>query len=98
MVRHILLLQPKPETTPARIESCRTALLALVGEIPGLLDCHWGANFADPSRTEGLTHGFSMDFVDQAALAAYAPHPAHQPVAAQVRSAFGRIVVLDIEL
>lgn len=98
MVRHILLLAPRPETTPAQIESIRVLIEGLVGKIPGLVDAHWGENFAAPERRENLTHGFSMDFESREALAAYAPHPEHVPVAAQVRAAFERIVVLDFDI
>lgn len=98
MVRHILLLEPRPETTAHAVEECRTALQGLVGKIPGLLDCHWGENFAAPERREGFSYGFTMDFIDRQSLHAYAPHPEHQPVAAQVRAAFQKITVLDIQL
>jgi hypothetical protein len=98
MVRHILLLQPRPDATPAAIEGCRAGLAGLVGVVPGLVDFHWGENFVAPERREGFTHGFSMDFVDRASLEGYTPHPAHKPVAAQVRAAFERIVVLDFAL
>lgn len=98
MVRHILLLQPRPETTAETIEACRAGLAGLVGTIPGLLDFHWGANFAPAERQDGFTYGFSMDFTDRASLAAYGPHPAHVPVAAQVRGAFDKIVVFDFDL
>ncbi|MBK9576326.1 MAG: Dabb family protein [Fibrobacteres bacterium] len=98
MVRHILLLEPNPNTTPAQIEEIRGELAALVGQIPGLLDFNWGVNFAAVERRGGFDYGFTMDLVDRPALAAYAPHPAHQVVAAKVRAAFGKIVVLDFEL
>lgn len=98
MVRHILLLEPRPDTTPESIEACKVAVTSLVGKIHGLLDCHWAENFAAPERREGFTHGFSMDFIDRAALEAYAPHPEHQPVAALVRATFQKITVLDFQL
>lgn len=98
MVRHVLLLKPKAETTAEGIEACRKAIVGLVGKVPGLLDCHWGENFAPVERRDGLTHGFSMDFADRAALEAYGPHPEHLPAAKLVRGAFERIVVLDFEL
>jgi hypothetical protein len=98
MIRHVLLLQPRPETTPEVIAQCRDALGALVGAVPGLTGFSFGENFAAAERREGFTHGFTMDFVDREALAAYGPHPAHRPVAAMVRAAFERIVVLDIDL
>lgn len=98
MVRHILLLEPKPQTTPDQIEAARAALAGLVGVVPGLLNFHWGVNFAAAERREGFTHGFSMDLADRAALEAYAPHPAHKAAAALVREAFVKITVFDFEL
>ena len=98
MVRHILLLAPNPDTTPQTIEECRKALVALVGKIPGLLDCHWGENFAAPERRDGFTYGFSMDFIDRQSLDAYAPHPEHKPVSALVRASFQKITVFDFQL
>jgi hypothetical protein len=95
MVRHVLLLQPRSETTPQAIEACREALASLVGRIPGLLDFHWAVNFVAPERRESFTHGFTMDFVDRESLDAYGPHAEHKVAAALVRAAFERIVVLD---
>ena len=98
MVRHILLLQPSSDATPEAIEACRTALAALVGRIPGLLDFRWAVNFVAPERREGFTHGFTMDFVDRESLEAYGPHPEHKSAAALVRTTFERIVALDFAL
>ena len=98
MIRHVLLLQPRSESTPQAIQACRLALNGLVGRIPGLLDCHWGENLAAPERREGFTYGFSMDFIDRASLDAYGPHPDHKPVAALVRATFERVVVFDFVL
>lgn len=98
MIRHILLLQPRSESTPQAIEACRRGLASLVGRIPGLLDFHWGANSVAPERHEGFTYGFTMDFVDRESLDAYGPHPEHKIVAALVRATFERIVVFDFAL
>jgi hypothetical protein len=98
MIRHVLLLQPRADATPETIDACRKAITSLVGRIPGLLNCHWGENVAPPERREGLTLGFSMDFLDRASLDAYLPHPEHKPAAALVRATFERIVVFDFAL
>jgi len=95
MVRHILLLQQRPDTTTAEIDACRVALSELVGPVPGLVNFHWGQNIAPEERRGGFTHGFSMDFVDQKSLDAYQPHPQHQLAAAKVRATFERILVFD---
>jgi hypothetical protein len=98
MIRHVLLLKPRPDATPAAIESCRAGLAGLPAAVPGLVDFHWGANYAPAERRDGFELGFSMDFVDRAALEAYGPHPAHKPVAALVRATFEKIVVFDFAL
>ncbi|HET9624156.1 MAG TPA: Dabb family protein [Kofleriaceae bacterium] len=98
MVRHILLLKQRADATAADIEASRAGLAALVGQIHGLIDFHWGTNFAPAERAGGFTHGFSMDFTDRASLDAYGPHPTHQVAAAKVRATFDAIVVLDIEM
>lgn len=98
MIRHILLLQQRPDATSADIEACRVALADLVGPISGLVNCHWGQNIAPEERRAGFTHGFSMDFIDRESLEAYGPHPQHQVAVAKVRATFQRIVVFDFLL
>lgn len=98
MVRHVLLLKPKPETTAESIELCRGGLAALVGKIPGLLDFHWGPNLAPVERHNGYTYGFSMDFADRQSLSGYGPHPDHTAAAALVRAHFAPPLVFDFEL
>jgi hypothetical protein len=98
MIRHILLLKQQATATPEAIDAARAGLAALVGPVPGLLDFHWGANIAPAERRAGFTHGFSMDFVDQQSLDAYAPHPQHQLAVAKVRAAFEGIAVFDFEV
>jgi hypothetical protein len=98
MVRHILLLQQRPDATAEDIEASRAGLAALVGQLHGLIDFHWGGNVAPVERRGGFTHGFSMDFVDRASLDAYGPHPLHQAAAAKVRATFDPVVVFDFEM
>jgi len=98
MVRHILILQARPTTTAEDIETCRAALSACVGPIPGLIDFHWGENFGPEHRRGGFTHGFTMDFVDRASLDAYGPHPQHKLAAAKILETFEQVVVFDFVL
>jgi len=98
MIRHILLLKQRATATAEAVDAARAALAALVGPIPGLVNFHWGANHAPAERRAGFTHGFSMDFVDQQSLEAYAPHPQHQLAVAKVGQAFEGIAVFDFAL
>lgn len=98
MIRHILLLQARNEATPDQIEAARVAITGLKGRIPGVLNVHWGENFAPLDRRDGFTHGFSMDFEDKQSLDAYGPHAEHQKAVVHVRAAFGRVAVFDFNL
>ncbi len=98
MIRHVLLLQQRPDAAASDIDGCRAALEALVGIVPGLIDCHWGNNLAPEERRDGFTYGFTMDFVDRESLDAYGPHPQHQAAVVKIRATFQRIAVLDFAL
>jgi hypothetical protein len=98
MIRHILLLQKRAASTPSSVDAARDGLAALVGVIPGLVNFHWGANIGPAERSDGFTHGFTMDFTDQSSLDAYGPNPTHQVAAARVREVFERIAVFDFTL
>lgn len=83
MVRHVILWQLKDGYSPAEQAAIKadiqTGLAGLVGVVPGLLSVS--------VHTEGLPSSSGADlmldaaFTDEAALAAYAVHPAHQAVA-----------------
>jgi hypothetical protein len=59
-----------------QIQRARLEILALQGQIPGLLETHVGTNISERGR--GRAFGGVMKFRDKAALDAYFPHPVHQ--------------------
>jgi antibiotic biosynthesis monooxygenase (ABM) superfamily enzyme len=75
-VFHVFAFQWKPGTTDAQIERARKDILAFQGLIPGLLQTHAGPNISP--RGKGYSFGGIMQFKDEASLAAYVQHPAHQ--------------------
>jgi len=98
MVTHVVGWNFNPELTAQQREKAaariKTALEALVGQVPGLLTMSVFTQ-KQPSSQRDLflvsTH------TDAAALAAYAPHPAHQAAAAIVREVTCDRVCLDGE-
>lgn len=89
MLRHIVMFSLKnPADAPkvkALLDSCKDL-------VPGMHEFDVGI------RTEGLEANADVvlvsTFTDQAALAAYQPHPHHQGVVAQIREmASGRQVI-----
>ncbi len=78
MITHIVLLQPKSETSDEELAAVLERVRALQQVIPGIVAIAAGKNHSMYHR--GFTHGIIMRFVDEAHLQAHHPHPAHLAV------------------
>jgi hypothetical protein len=100
MIRHIVLLKARPEVTEAHIAGIFVDLHAL--NLPGILAIHSGRSESPEKIERGYLHGFTVDFADWDALAAYQTHPDHKRVgAALVAAAQGGIdgiLVFDLPI
>lgn len=97
MIAHVVLLQPKPETTTEQIHRALEHLQELQQKIPGIVEVHAGANL-NHTNHQGYTYGFVMHFVDEAHLRNYAPHPDHVVVGAELVSICSHIIDFDLPL
>jgi hypothetical protein len=92
MIRHIVLLKARPEVAEAQIAAIFADLAAIRDKLPGVLAIHSGRSESPEKIERGYLHGFTVDFADWAALAAYQDHPDHKRVgAALVAAAMGGI-------
>ncbi len=100
MIRHIVLLKARPELPEAHIAAIFADLHSL--DLPGILAIHAGRSESPEQIERGYLHGFTVDFTDWHALAAYQTHPDHQRVsAALVAAAEGGldgILVFDLAI
>ncbi|MGL4237052.1 Dabb family protein [Tabrizicola sp.] len=100
MIRHIVLLKARPEVTEAHISDIFADLAAIRDKLPGVLAIHSGRSESPEKIERGYLHGFTVDFTDWDALAAYQDHPDHKRVgAALVAAAQGGldgILVFDL--
>jgi len=100
MIRHIVLLKARPGVTDAAIGAIFADLAAIKDKLPGVLAIHSGRSMSPEKIERGYMHGFTVDFTDWAALAAYQDHPDHRRVgAALVAAAEGGldgILVFDL--
>ena len=100
MIRHIVLVKFRAEVSEAEIAAIFADLAAIKAKLPGVIDIRAGRS-ESPERIErGYMHGFTVDFTDWAALAAYQDHPDHRGVGAALVAAaeggIGGILVFDL--
>ncbi|CAG0999559.1 hypothetical protein RHIZO_02739 [Rhizobiaceae bacterium] len=102
MIRHIVLIRFRADATEEAILGLFAELHAIVGKVPGLLAIASGRSESPEKIERGYLHGFTVDFADWEALAAYQDHPDHRRVgAALVAHAQGGldgILVFDLPL
>ena len=102
MIRHIVLINFKPEITEARISELFDGLEAIRSQLPGLTAISSGRSESPEKMERGFMHGFVVDFSDWDALQAYQDNADHQALGAQlVESATGGkggILVFDYEV
>jgi Stress responsive A/B Barrel Domain len=76
MYIHTFVFRWKPGVTAGQKQRAKTEILALQGQIPGLLETYAGVNVS--SRGQGYEFGGAMKFADKGSLDAYSSHPVHQ--------------------
>lgn len=95
MIRHILLIQFKPEAQPTEIDALEQAFLELPQKIDGVLSVEFGENNSPEGKNEGFTHAVFMTFRDEAAREFYLPHPDHRALGDIFRPIRQDIIVFD---
>ncbi len=100
MITHVVLLQPKSDVTEEQIATVLAHVQNLRSIIPEIQSVQTGKNLnRDESKNKGYVYGFVMQFATLAHLRdAYAPHPEHKIVGAELRSISQNIIDFDIEL
>jgi hypothetical protein len=86
MILHIVMLKPKPGTTDEEIQVVLEHVKELQPKIPGLLEVRAGKNFENPD-SQGYTHGFVMQFINEAHMKSYfvTPQPDHEAVGNELK-------------
>jgi Stress responsive A/B Barrel Domain len=82
MIRHIVLIRFRVDVAEAAIVGIFDDLRQIIGKVPGLTAICAGRSDSPEQIERGYMHGFTADFADWAALAAYQAHPDHKRVGA----------------
>ena len=95
VLRHIVLYKFKDTLTPAQVQEVVDAFCALPGQIDAVIGFEHGTNVSQEQKSEGFTHCFYVTFRDEAGLAAYLKHPAHDAYVQVVRERREKVIVFD---
>ena len=95
MITHVVLLQPKTQTTSDEIAEALEHVQALQQAIPSIESVQVGENL-NRSNNRAYTHGFVMRFTNAEVFKEYAPHPAHQPVSQELQRLCESIIDFDV--
>lgn len=87
MIRHIVLIRARPGVTDADMAAIFADLPVIAPQIPRLLAWHAGRSESPEGIERGYLHGFTIDFTDWEALAAYAANPDHARLSANLIAA-----------
>ena len=102
MIRHIVLVKFRHDTSADGIAAILDGVSALVAALPGAHGFTGGRSESPEAMERGYLHGFVIDFDTWADLQRYADHPDHGALGARIiaRAAGGRdgILVVDLDL
>lgn len=102
MIRHIVTLRFRADTSEATKAGLYRDLAALQTSLKGVLAFHAGTNISVEPLSRGFDDLFWFDFRDAAARDAYLVDPTHQAIGAriveQTEDGVEGVFVFDIEL
>jgi quinol monooxygenase YgiN len=101
-LQHIVMYKFKPEVSAEQVQEVVNAFLGLRDKVnanagaPGIvLGIQHGLNTSREGKSEGLTHIFVVTFENEAGLATYLKHPAHDAYVQIVKDRREKVVVFD---
>lgn len=95
VLRHVVLIKFKDDTTNQQIKDIENAFCALPSKIDAIHDFEWGTDVSNEKRSGGFTHCFLVTFHSGADRAKYIPHPAHKEFGSILRPHLDKILVID---
>lgn len=95
VLRHIVMYKFKDSTTPEQVQEVIDAFSGLPKKVDGIVGFEHGPNTSTEGKSEGMTHVFVVTFKDEAALAAYLKHPAHDAYVLVVKDKREKVLVFD---
>ncbi|KAI6685130.1 hypothetical protein NL676_031043 [Syzygium grande] len=97
LVKHVLLVRFKDDTTPDQIEELIKGFANLVNLIHPMKSFHWGRDVSIENAHQGFTHVFETTFESTEGIAEYLPHPAHVEFSKRFLPRLEKVLVVDFK-
>jgi heme-degrading monooxygenase HmoA len=83
------------DVTPTQLKEVIDAFAGLPKKVDTIIGFEHGTNVSKEGKSEGFTHAFVVTFKNDADLAAYLVHPAHDAYVKVVRDRREKVIVFD---
>ena len=95
VLRHVVMYKFKDEVQPAAVQEVIDTFAGLPKKVDTIIGFEQGTNVSQEGKSEGFTHVFVVTFKNEADLAAYLVHPAHDAYVKVVRDRREKVIVFD---
>ena len=95
VLRHVVMYKFKDDQTAAQVKEVIDAFAGLPKKVDTIIGFEQGTNVSKEGKSEGFTHVFVVTFKNEADLAAYLVHPAHDAYVKVVRDRREKVIVFD---
>ena len=95
VLRHLVMYKFKDGLPAAEVQQVIDAFAGLPKQVDAIIGFEHGPNVSQEGKSEGLTYAFQVTFRDEAGLAAYLKHPAHDAYVQVVKDRRDKVVVFD---
>ena len=95
VLRHVVLYKFKDDLSAAKLQEVVDAFAGLPKKVNTIIGFEHGTNVSKEGKSEGFTHAFVVTFKNEADLAAYLVHPAHDDYVKVVKDRREKVIVFD---
>jgi len=95
VLRHVVMYKFKDDLPAAKLQEVIDAFAGLPKKVNTIIGFEHGTNVSKEGKSEGFTHAFVVTFKNEADLAAYLVHPAHDEYVKVVRDRREKVIVFD---
>ncbi len=95
VLRHLVLYKFKDDVPAAQVQEVIDTFCGLPVKIDAIIGFEHGPNISQEGKSDGFTYGFQVTFRDEAGLAAYLKHPAHDAYVQVVKNRREKVLVFD---